>query len=53
MPGCGAMAAPIEWCAQRECDVIIGKPNTLMVELLCEQEKLPAKRFLISLTDCV
>lgn len=47
MPGCGAMSAPIEWCAQRECDVIIGKPNTLMVELLCEQEKLPAERFLM------
>lgn len=47
MPDCGAMSAPIEWCAQRECDVIIGKPKTLMVELLCEQEKLPAERFLM------
>ncbi len=47
MPGCGAMTAPIEWCAQRECDIIIGKPNTLMVELLCEQEKLDPGRFLI------
>ena len=47
MPGCGAMSAPIEWCAQRECDIIIGKPNTLMIELLCEQEKLPAEKFLM------
>lgn len=47
MPGCGAMTAPIEWCAQRECDVIIGKPNTLMVELLCTQEKTSADRFLM------
>lgn len=47
MPGCGAMTAPIEWCAHRECDIIIGKPNTLMVELLCEQEKLDSSRFLI------
>ena len=47
MTGCGAMSAPIEWCAQRESDVIIGKPNTLMVKLLCEQEKLPAERFLM------
>lgn len=47
MPGCGAMTAPIEWCAQRECDVIIGKPNTLMIDLLCEKEKLSPDRFLM------
>lgn len=47
MPGCGAMTAPLEWCAQRECDIIIGKPNTLMVELLCDQERLSSDRFLI------
>ncbi len=47
MPGCGAMTAPIEWCSQRECDIIIGKPNTLMVELLCAHEKLSADRFLM------
>lgn len=47
MPGCGAMTAPIEWCTQRECDLIIGKPNILMVELLCDMEKLTANRFLI------
>ena len=35
MPGCGAMTAPIEWCANRVCDFIIGKPNTIMIETLC------------------
>lgn len=47
MPGCGAMTAPIEWCSQRECDVIIGKPNTLMIDLLCEKESLSPDRFLM------
>ncbi|SFI52379.1 HAD-hyrolase-like [Treponema bryantii] len=47
MPGCGAMTAPIEWCTQRECDLIIGKPNTLMIDLLCDFEKLSPDRFLI------
>lgn len=38
MPGCGAMVAPIEWCANREVDYVIGKPNTLMLEILCEEK---------------
>lgn len=36
MPGCGAMVAPIEWCANREADYVIGKPNTLMLDIICE-----------------
>lgn len=47
MPGCGAMTAPIEWCAKRECDVVIGKPNTLMIDLLSDMEKMPTSRFLV------
>ncbi|MEL3908862.1 MAG: HAD-IIA family hydrolase [Treponemataceae bacterium] len=47
MPGCGAMTAPIEWCAKRECDVIIGKPSTLMIELISKLEKTPSYRFLM------
>lgn len=47
MPGCGAMTAPIEWCVQRECDVIIGKPNTLMIDLLSEREEIKADRFIM------
>lgn len=47
MPGCGAMTAPIEWCAKRECDIIIGKPNTLMVDLLSEMENVKTNRFLV------
>ena len=47
LPGCGAMTAPIEWCAKRESDVIIGKPATLMIELISEIEKKPSYRFLV------
>ena len=47
MPGCGAMTAPIEWCANRECDYIIGKPNTLMVEVLSDMESIQPSRFLV------
>lgn len=47
MPGCGAMTAPIEWCANRSCDVVIGKPNTLMVDLLAEREDKSPENFLV------
>lgn len=47
MPGCGAMTAAIEWCANRTCDYIIGKPNTLMIELLLDIEKTDADKFLV------
>lgn len=47
MPGCGAMTAPIEWCANRECDLIVGKPNSLMIELLSEREKISPERLLV------
>ena len=47
MPGCGAMTAPIEWCANRECDFVIGKPNTLMVELLSQMNRVRQSKFLV------
>lgn len=47
MPGCGAMTAPIEWCTGRSCDYIIGKPNTLMLDILHEHEGVEANRFLV------
>ena len=34
VPGCGAMTAPVEWCANRTADIVIGKPNTMIVEFL-------------------
>lgn len=47
MPGCGAMTAPIEWCTGRSCDYIIGKPNTIVLEILSQQENIDANRFLM------
>lgn len=47
MPGCGAMTAPIEWCANRTCDFVIGKPNTLMIDILKEMVDIPTNQFLV------
>lgn len=47
MPGCGAMTAPVEWCANRECDVIIGKPSTTMVKLVCDEVDAEASEVLV------
>lgn len=47
MPGCGAMVAPIEWCANREVDYVIGKPNTLMLEILCENNGYSPKEIIM------
>ena len=47
MPGCGAMTAPIEWCTGRSCDYVIGKPNTLMLDVLHEHEQVDINRFLV------
>lgn len=37
MPGCGCMTAPIEWCANRKCDIVVGKPNTLLLDILVKK----------------
>lgn len=34
MPGCGAMVSAIEWCSNRKCDVVIGKPSIKMLEIV-------------------
>lgn len=47
MPGCGAMTAPIEWCANRRCDIVLGKPNTFMIEFLVDHMKIPAASMLV------
>jgi HAD superfamily hydrolase (TIGR01450 family) len=36
-PGCAAMVGAIERSIKRESDVIIGKPNTLMLEIISSQ----------------
>lgn len=46
-PGCGAMTAPIEWCSDRECDIIIGKPSTLMVDLISDEYSIKPEHMLV------
>ena len=33
-PSCGGFVKAVEWCANRSCDFIIGKPNSYMIEYL-------------------
>lgn len=47
MPGCGAMTAPIEWCVNRQADLIIGKPNTYFVDYLSESYGYETGRILV------
>lgn len=39
-PGCGAMVAAIEWCCNKKCDAMIGKPGTYMLEFICKTNGL-------------
>lgn len=46
-PGCGAMTAPVEWCANRSCDVVVGKPSTFMIETVMEEDGLGVDELLM------
>ncbi len=46
-PGCGAMTAPIEWCANRPCDLIVGKPNTLMIDYISSSFNINPNKILV------
>lgn len=47
LPGCGAMTAPVEWCSGRDFDVVIGKPSTLMVDLISEELGIGTREILV------
>lgn len=47
MPGGGAMVAAIEWCSNRECDFIVGKPNPLMINEIVHLSGLSRRRILV------
>lgn len=40
LPGCGAMVGAIEMCSGRKVDYVIGKPNSMMLEILAEENNL-------------
>ena len=39
-PGCGAMVAPVIFCAKRKVDYFIGKPNPLMIEMIASKNNV-------------
>lgn len=47
LPGCAAMVAPIEYCANRPADVVIGKPQTRMLELICREHTVAPNQILV------
>lgn len=47
LPGCGAMTAAVEWCSKRECDLVIGKPSTYMVEWIADKHNINKKNILV------
>ncbi len=46
-PGCGAMVASVEWCAERKADIVIGKPNTFFVEYIINKKQFKKDRILV------
>ena len=47
MPGCGTIVAALEFAADRQVDVIIGKPETFMLDLLCKDWNLRSEEILV------
>lgn len=47
MPGCGAMVAPIEHCLNRKSDFVVGKPNTLMLDIIKDFYSLKSNEVLM------
>ena len=47
LPGCGAMTGAIVSATDHEPDFIAGKPNTFMLELLCQELKLGASEICV------
>ncbi len=47
MPGCGAMVSAIEHCTNRKVDYLIGKPNTLMLDVLSARNRLKKDEILM------
>ena len=45
-PGCGLIVSAIEWCANRKSDIIVGKPNTYMLQYLQQVESVSASEML-------
>lgn len=47
MPGCGAMVGALEGSLGRTADYVIGKPNPLLLDVICTQQKLRKEEILV------
>lgn len=46
-PGCGAMVAPVTFCANREVDYFVGKPNPLMLKMIASENNVKMDDILV------
>ncbi len=47
MPGCGAMVGALEGSLGRKVDYIVGKPNTLLLDVICKQQGLDKNEIMV------
>lgn len=47
MPGCGAVVSAMEWAASRECDLVVGKPSSRMIDYLSTRDGIEVERILV------
>lgn len=47
MPGCGAMVGALEGSLGRTVDYVVGKPNPLLLDIICSQRNLKKEEILV------
>lgn len=47
MPGCGAMVGALEGSLGRPVDYVVGKPNPLLLDIICEQQHLTKDEIMV------
>lgn len=47
MPGCGAMVGALEGSLGRKSDYVVGKPNPLLLDIICTEQKLEKDDILV------
>lgn len=46
-PSCGGVVKAIEWCCNRECDYIVGKPSNATMDYVIDRLRVPASRVIV------
>ncbi len=47
MPGCGAMVGALEGSLGRKVDYVVGKPNPMLLDIICKQRNLKKDEILV------